>query len=277
MSHPSPSLHSPLEDCCPWHYPPHRGQWAFWSTNDDVFPTWRRGKEPACQCRRRRRSGFCWSRRSPGGGRGNSLQYSCLENPMDRGIWWATDHGITESYTTEHLRTHDDDLTFLKSNGSCKLLAKSFLSLSWSAHLCCSPLSRPSEACLHVLFSRYNKMTSTPTPMLCFYSQALASTISFFCLKCPLQTSPSGEPLLILQDPGKNTLTLLPLSSQGPSPLCSPNTLPTHLSAWSHHVTMAVFMLPFQYRSELHQGRFHSCEHSFNRCLLSVSMWQALF
>ena len=28
--------------------------------------------------------------RSPGGGNGNPLQYSCLENPMDRGIWWAT-------------------------------------------------------------------------------------------------------------------------------------------------------------------------------------------
>ena len=28
--------------------------------------------------------------RSPGGGHGNPLQYSCLENPMDRGIWWAT-------------------------------------------------------------------------------------------------------------------------------------------------------------------------------------------
>ena len=31
--------------------------------------------------------------RSPGEGNGNSLQYSCLENPMDRGAWWATVHG----------------------------------------------------------------------------------------------------------------------------------------------------------------------------------------
>ena len=31
--------------------------------------------------------------RSPGGGNGNPLQYSCLDNPMDRGAWWATDHG----------------------------------------------------------------------------------------------------------------------------------------------------------------------------------------
>ena len=39
------------------------------------------------------------SGRSPGGGHGNLLKYSCLENPMDRGAWWATDHGITKSWT----------------------------------------------------------------------------------------------------------------------------------------------------------------------------------
>ena len=37
--------------------------------------------------------------RSPGEGNGNPLQYSCLENPMDRGAWWATVHGVTQSWT----------------------------------------------------------------------------------------------------------------------------------------------------------------------------------
>ena len=37
--------------------------------------------------------------RYPGGGHGNPLQYSCLENPMDRGAWWATVHGVTKSLT----------------------------------------------------------------------------------------------------------------------------------------------------------------------------------
>ena len=41
------------------------------------------------------------SGRSPGERNGNLLQYSCLETPMDRGAWWATVHGFTESEMTE--------------------------------------------------------------------------------------------------------------------------------------------------------------------------------
>ena len=37
--------------------------------------------------------------RSTGGGNGNPLQYSCLENPVDRGAWWATVHSIANSWT----------------------------------------------------------------------------------------------------------------------------------------------------------------------------------
>ena len=42
--------------------------------------------------------------RSPGVRNGTPLQYSCQDNPMDRGAWWATDHGVTKSQT--HLSTH---------------------------------------------------------------------------------------------------------------------------------------------------------------------------
>ena len=40
-----------------------------------------------------------------GVGNGIPLQYSCLENPMDRGVWWATVHGVTESDMAEPLST----------------------------------------------------------------------------------------------------------------------------------------------------------------------------
>ena len=43
--------------------------------------------------------------RSPGGGHGNPLQYSCLENPMERGAWRATVHGVAESEMIERAPT----------------------------------------------------------------------------------------------------------------------------------------------------------------------------
>ena len=39
------------------------------------------------------------SGRSPGGGHGNPLQYSCLENPMDRGVWQSTVYRVAKSQT----------------------------------------------------------------------------------------------------------------------------------------------------------------------------------
>ena len=51
------------------------------------------------------------SEKSPGEGNGNPLQYSCLENPMDRGVWWATVHGVTkESNMTEQQEWHSKGL-----------------------------------------------------------------------------------------------------------------------------------------------------------------------
>ena len=55
------------------------------------------GKESACNMGDM--SSIPGSGRSPREGNGNLLQYSCLENSMDRGAWWTTVHGITESWT----------------------------------------------------------------------------------------------------------------------------------------------------------------------------------
>ena len=50
------------------------------------------------------------SGRSPGVRNSNPLQYSCLENSMDRGTWWATVHGVTKSRTQLSILTHTHNL-----------------------------------------------------------------------------------------------------------------------------------------------------------------------
>ena len=67
------------------------------------LPWWLSGKEPTYQ----------WgdvgliprSRRSPGEGNGNAFQYSCLGNPMNREVWWATVHGVTKESDTSNSTT----------------------------------------------------------------------------------------------------------------------------------------------------------------------------
>ena len=71
------------------------------------LPRWCSSKESACQCKRLRDAGWILgSGRSPGGGHGNSLQYLCLENSMDRGAWWASVHGISKSWTWLNTAAH---------------------------------------------------------------------------------------------------------------------------------------------------------------------------
>ena len=64
------------------------------------LPWWLSGKESACNAGDSGDTGLIPGLgRSPGGGHGNSLQYSCLENSMDRGAWWATFCGVAKSQT----------------------------------------------------------------------------------------------------------------------------------------------------------------------------------
>ena len=67
---------------------------------------WHSGKEFTCQFKRCKF--ILWVRKIPGKGNGNPLEYSCLENSMDRAAWWATVHGVAESDMTE--RKHKNKL-----------------------------------------------------------------------------------------------------------------------------------------------------------------------
>ena len=96
--HPAPLFFSALNlGQCEW----------FWTIKCylwySIFPGGATGKESTCQCRRSKRHGFdSWSWRSPGEGNGNPLQYSSLGNPMDKGAWQATIHGVAKSRTVSN-------------------------------------------------------------------------------------------------------------------------------------------------------------------------------
>ena len=108
------------------------------------------GKKSACQCRRCRRHRFDpWLERSPGVGNGDPLQYSCLENSTDRGVWWGTIHGVPKSQMTEHA-CHPSihrQLTMWSSQVDSKVI---------QPYICLYPFSPrlPSHPGCHVTLSR---------------------------------------------------------------------------------------------------------------------------
>ena len=71
--------------------------WHIFSSFLDAFPGGSEAKASACNAGDQ--GSIPGSGRSPGEGNGNPLQYSCLENPMDGGAWWATIHRVAKSRT----------------------------------------------------------------------------------------------------------------------------------------------------------------------------------
>ena len=65
---------------------------------------------------------ICGSGKSPGGGHGNPLQYSCLKNSMDRGAWRATVHRVTQSWTQLKWLSMHSCRPLLQSEGKYKRL-----------------------------------------------------------------------------------------------------------------------------------------------------------
>ena len=84
------------------------------------------GKEPVLIARDVRNVGLIpGSGRSPGGGSGNPLQYPYLENPMDRGAWWAMVHRVTKSQTKlKQLSMHTHIHIYITQSLFCTLEIK---------------------------------------------------------------------------------------------------------------------------------------------------------
>ena len=82
----------------------HSTLWIFHPTTFEGFPGGSYGKASACNAGDL--GSIPGSGRSLGEGNGNPLQYSCLENSMDRGAWWATVHGVPKSRTRLSNFTH---------------------------------------------------------------------------------------------------------------------------------------------------------------------------
>ena len=91
------------------------------------FPAGSDGKESACNPGDL--GSIAGSRRAPGEGNGNSLQYSCLENSMDGGAWWATVHGVAKSWT------RISDFTFTFFHIAPNIAEYSFLEISLTVRL----------------------------------------------------------------------------------------------------------------------------------------------
>ena len=137
---------------------------------------------------------------SPGEGNSNLLQLSCLKNPMDRGAWWATVHGVTKSWTPVSMYS-------LRSFSSVQLLSRvQLFATPWTAALQAS-LSITNSQGLLKLMSIESVMPSNH-PILChpllllpsiFPNIKVFSSESAVCIRWPkywsfsFNISPSNE------------------------------------------------------------------------------------
>ena len=125
-------------------------------------------KEPICQCRRCKRCRLnpwvrkiLWKRAYP-------LQYSCLENPMDRGAWQVTVHRVTKSGTQQkqlcmHTRisVHKNSLLLLRVQFLLDIVLNTFHGLQYLIPMDCSP---PGSSVYGILQARILEWVAIPSP-----------------------------------------------------------------------------------------------------------------
>ena len=138
------------------------------------FPGGTRGKEPPANAGDIRDTNLIpGSGRSPGGGHGNPPQYSCLENPMDRGACWATVHRVTQSWTRlKHTHTHTHTHPFVSKVMSLlfNTLSRFVIAflievlVSQCVQLFAAPWTVAHQAPLSMKFSRREYWSGLPFP-----------------------------------------------------------------------------------------------------------------
>ena len=146
--------------------------------------------------------------RSPGGGNGNPLLYSCLENPMDRGGWWAMVHRVAPSQTRlKWLSTH------AHVRSVCQLFACLISSLPILQTICQAPSPTELWLAAQMLGYVYNQLHCTLTSLLLIPKRTPPTKSplpKFPCLissdLTPTQSSGLSSNVAVL---GKPSLTLL--------------------------------------------------------------------
>ena len=142
------------------------------------------------------------SGRPPGEGNGNPLQCSCLENPMDRGAWQATVHGVTKSWTRLQWLITRVWANFLK----CFLFSSEFLLFS-------SPPVSPHSVSEHKRFQEHFRSVIAPyRPYSVSWSSDLCRISLFPHLSLVFSLLPSRFPWSTCLPSTPHILTLLPTS-----------------------------------------------------------------
>ena len=120
--------------------------------------------------------------RSPGGRNGNPLQYSCLGNPMDRGAWWTTVHGVGKSQTelSKHINTHTHTHTLAFAFQSCDSQPRLHSGITWKALK--NPKSEPHSSILPSICS-YLYLSLSP---VCSSVSIIYLSLCIICLSVHL-------------------------------------------------------------------------------------------